>query len=328
MRKVIAIAIALLGVNLGVLGGIGTASAKIAHYRSQHPLPRKIGHGFCYIEVPHVHNFEPSDRRLYREIDGQYYFVGDPTAFEYQGPQYSFYGAHPVVEASVQVGGPVYCYLGGPHYHWYQPPPEARFEFRGGAYWYVGAYDPVYYQDRPRYMVVNDAYRPLVYTRPVVDISVVPPGFQGEILAAGSGWRGRAAVGVPVVSAGVQVAAPPPPSVQIGVGVGVNMGGPPPVRVAERRYEVHERHDRGNHNGWYKKHSDRDEDGWRGKPAPSGGWRGAPAPTGGWRGNAPPPSQASGGWRGNPAPQQSGNPQNRGNHDKDKDHDRGGGWRR
>ena len=39
-------------------------------------------------------------------------------------------------------GAPTYCYLRGPHYHWYAPPPQTQFEMKGGAYWYVGNYEP------------------------------------------------------------------------------------------------------------------------------------------------------------------------------------------
>jgi hypothetical protein len=256
-----------------------------------------VGRGFCYIDVPHVHDYAPSDPRLYRQVDGQFYFVGDPAPFDYEGPRHSYYGAHPVVDASVSFGAPTYCYLRGPHYHWYAPPAQAQFELRGGAYWYVGTYEPVYYSERPRYVVVNDVYAPIVYTRPVVDVRVAPPAFHGEIVAGGPGWRAGAVVGAPVVSAGVVVAAPPPPVVH--VGVGMNVGGPPPVVYRDR-------HDNGRHRGWYKK----DRGGWRGPPPPApaaqrgGGWRGSPTT---------PPSANAGGWRGNAAPAQAQAP--------------GGGWR-
>jgi hypothetical protein len=289
------------------------AWATVVQYMSQHPVPRKLGGGFCYIDVAHVHDFGPSDPRMYRQVGAQLYFVGDPTPFDYQGPRYAYYGAHPVAEAHVHFGQPVYCYLQGPHYHWYQPAAQSSFELRGGAYWFTGAYEPVYYDQRPRYVAVNEAYAPIVYTRPVVDVTVAPPAFHGEIVGGGPGWRGRAVVGAPVVSAGVYVAPPPPPVVQVGVGINLGgppvvVGGPPPPVIIDRH------HDHGRHRGWAKQGG-----GWRGNPPPpaNGGWRGSPPPPkgGGWRGNPPP--QQNAGWRGSPpAPQRGGGG---GKH---------GGWRR
>ena len=279
MRRTLVLAALLL-----MVGATTASAAHVVRYVSKHPLPKKIGRGFCYITVPHVHDYEPSDPRLYRQMDGQHYFVGDPAPFDYEGPRYSYYGAHPIADVNVHFGSPTYCYLRGPHYHWYSPPPQMQFELKGGAYWYVGNYEPVYYSERPRYAVINDVYAPVVYTRPVVDIRVAPPAFHGEIVAVGPGIGARAVVGAPIVSAGVYVAAPPPPVVHVGVGVGVGMGGPPGV--------VH-RHDNGRHNGWYKN--------GRGAPPPAAGWRGAPPPaarTTGWRGTPPPPS--GGGFRGSP----------------------------
>ena len=282
---------------LTVLGATTASATHVVRYVSKHPIPKKIGHGFCYITVPHFHDYEPSDPRLYRQMDGQYYFVGDPAPFDYDGPRYSYYGAHPIADADVHFGGPTYCYLRGPHYHWYQPPPQAQFEMKGGAYWYVGNYDPVYYSERPRYVAINDAYAPVVYTRPVVDVRVAPPAFHGEIVAGGPGFAAGAVVGAPVVSAGVYVAAPPPPVVQVGVGIGVGVGGPPVVVGGGPVYEAH---DNGRHNGWYK-HG-------RGGPPPPGGWRGGPAPGGGgWRGAGPGGPPGGGGWRGGPPPAPRGN---------------------
>jgi hypothetical protein len=282
---------------LSLIGGTAAAHAHVVRYMSKHPLPRKVGHGFCYIDVPHFHDYPPSDPRLYRQVGDQYYFVGDPSPFEYDGQRYAYYGAHPVVDASVQLGAPTYCYLKGPHYHWYAPPAQASFELKGGAYWYVGNYDPVYYQEQPRYAVVNEAYAPIAYPRPVVDVTIAPPAFHGEIVAAGPGWRGQAVVGAPVVSAGVTIGVPAPPPVA--VGVGINLGGPP--TVIEQREVIVREHDHGRHEGWYKKHGHEE---WRGGPPPAGGsWRGGPgpAPGGSWRGPAPAAAPA-GGWRGGPAP--------------------------
>lgn len=325
MRSFVAV---LFGVA-ALVGIVSTAQAHAVRYRSQHPLPRKIGHGFCYINVPHVHDFGPSDPRLYREVGGEYYFVGDPAPFDYEGPRYSFYGPHPVVEADVQLGQPVYCYLNGPHYHGYQPPQQAPFEFRGGAYWYVGNYEPAYYQDRPRYVTVNEAYQPIVYTRPIVDVTVAPPSFHGEIVVGPGYPRGRAVAvgGPPVVSAGVTIGVPPPPQVQVGIGIGIGgppvvVGGPPPVIVEQRRYEhehyEHEHHDNGRHNGWNK--HEHEERGWRGgppaqEPPRGGGWRAAPAPA---------PAPQGGGWRPAPGPAQpmrAAPPPQR--HDKHEHHDNG-----
>jgi len=290
---------------LALLGVTTAAAAHPVRYVSKHPIPKKIGHGFCYIDVPHFHDYEPSDPRLYRQMDGQNYFVGDPAPYDYDGPRYSYYGPHPIADAEVNFGTPTYCYLRGPHYHWYQPPPQAQFEMKGGAYWYVGNYDPAYYSDRPRYVAINDAYAPVVYTRPVVDVTVAPPAFRGEIIAGGPGFAAHAVVGAPVVSAGVYVAAPPPPVVQVGVGVGV---GGPPVVVGGPVVggPVYERHDNGRHNGWYKHgrwENDQGEDhdhgrheGWRGGPPPAhgGGWHGGPG--------GPPPAAHGNGWRGPAAP--------------------------
>jgi hypothetical protein len=310
MRKIL-----MLAAGLTVFAVSVAAQAAVVRYMSQHPLPRKMGGGFCYIDVPHVHDFGPSDPRMYRQVDGQYYFVGDPSPFSYEGPRHAYYGPHPIVEANVQFGQPEYCYLQGPHYHWYEPPPQAAFELRGGAYWFTGTYDPVYYEQRPRYVVVNDAYAPIVYTRPVVDITVAPPGFRGEIIAGGPGWRGRAVVG-----------APPPPVVQ--VGVGINLGGPPgPVYVEhdhdDGRHRGWEEHDNGRHRGWEK----HEHGGWRGEPPPparGGGWHGNPQPArGGAFHGSPPPQQ--GAFRGNPPPQQ---PQHGGGWHGGPKPSHGGGWKR
>jgi hypothetical protein len=298
MRRIL-----MLAAGLSVWLVCVSAEAAVVRYLSQHPLPRKMGGGFCYIDVPHVHDFGPSDPRMYRQVDGQYYFVGDPAPFNYDGPRTAYYGPHPIVEANVQFGQPEYCYLQGPHYHWYAPPPQASFEMRGGAYWFTGTYEPAYYQDRPRYVVVNEAYAPIVYTRPVVDITLAPAAFHGEIVGGGPGWR-----------AGVVVGGPPPPVVQ--VGVGINVGGPPGTVIVDHdngrhrgweRHEHWERHDEGwreerhERGGW--RENQQHGDGWRGGPQPAahaGGWRGNPQPAqgGGWRGGQPQPGQGGGGWRG------------------------------
>jgi hypothetical protein len=227
------------------------ANAAIVEYVSQHPVPHKYGGGFCNIDVAHVHNYPPGDPRMYRQIGSKYYFVGDPTPFHYEGPRYSYYGAHPVVDAEVQLGHPVYCYMKGPHFHWYQPPPQAHFQLTGGAYWYVGSFPPSYYDERPRFAVVNEAYAPLPYARPQVDIHVAPAVVQAQVSIGGPGWSASAIVGGPAVPIVVQPVVPLAPlpvlvpgvPVPVPVGVGVGIGGP--VVVAPGYY-----HDHGRHEGW------------------------------------------------------------------------------
>jgi hypothetical protein len=225
------------------------AEAHQVEYVSQHPVPHKFGGGFCTINVPHVHNYSPGDPRMYREARGQHYFVGDPAPFGYDGPRYSYYGAHPVFEAEMRFGHPVYCYIKGPHFHWYQPPAQAQFELSGGAYWYVGTFPPAYYDDRPRYAVINEAYAPMPYTRPVVDVQVAPAVVRAEISFGGPGWRASAVVGGPPVPV---VAPPPGPPVQIGVGI--NLGGPPMVVEPRPGPPGHFQHDHGRHEGWQDHH--------------------------------------------------------------------------
>lgn len=229
-----------------------TAWANQVEFISPHPVPHKLGDGFCNIDVPHTHNYPPGDPRMYRETNGQYYFVGDPSPFGYEGPRYAYYGGHPVVDVQVQFAHPVFCYIKGPHYHWYQPPPQAQFQMSGGAYWYVGAFPQAYYRERPHYAVINEAYAPVVYPRPVVDVAVAPPLVAAEVSLGGPGWGVHAMVGAPV--APVMVAPPPPPgpAVQVGVGINLGVGVAAPVVVAPGGviYEEHHgHHDHGRHGG-------------------------------------------------------------------------------
>ncbi len=246
------------------LGAAASAAhAESIHYVSRHPLPKRVGHGFCDIDVPHFHDYPPSDLRLYRQVGGQYYFVGDPTPFGYDGPRYSFYGPHPIADVNVTFGAPTYCYLRGPHYHWYAPPPTAQFEMRGGAYWYVGAYNPVFYAEQPRFVVVNEVYAPLPYERPIIDVAIAPPAFRGEIVVGGPGWVGG------------------PRGWRQGPGW---HGGP------ERREMVmHERREewrRDEHRGWDR----------------GPGWHGGPEHDRGWHGGPPPGPGRDRGWHGGPGP--------------------------
>lgn len=168
-----------LAVCFGLLAaGSAGAQQKAIRYAAMHPLSPKAGEGFCYIDAPHVHDHGPWDKRLYRLVDDEYLFVGDPVPFRYEGETYSYYGPHPIIQVNITLVAPIYCYLDGPHYHAAEPPRSAQFENVGGAYWYVGTFEPAFKQESARYVVINDAYRPLVYERPVVDVSLAPPAFK------------------------------------------------------------------------------------------------------------------------------------------------------
>jgi hypothetical protein len=180
----------------------------------------------CHIEGPHVHIF-PADKVQYRDHRGHHHFVGDPVAYGYEGPKHVYKGHHPIhVHAVVGSDEPdvEYCYLDGPHYHYFAPPEGPEFKVVGGAYFYVAEPPKVYVDARPAMIEINTVYRPLVYTRPVVTVE------------APIGWIGaRAEFITPVVvveppRARVDVVVPVP-SVRVDIGIGV-----PGVIIHERRH--------------------------------------------------------------------------------------------
>lgn len=192
------------------------AAGKQVRYVGIHPLPASEGGGFCYIEGPHVHLYEV-DKLQYRDHHGAHYFVGDPVAYGYDGPRVAYKGHHPI-HVNVVVGEPEphdeFCYLSGPHYHYFAPPPGPEFQLTGDTYFYVAAPPRAYVEARPAMMKIDAVYQPLVYERPVVAV------------AAPVGWIGaRAEFVAPVV-----VVTPPPPvvirapAVRAGVGIGVGIG--------------------------------------------------------------------------------------------------------
>jgi hypothetical protein len=227
------------------------AAPRYVRYRGPHPLPHD---GYCYIEAPHFHPYAPHDTRLYREIDGDYAFVGDPTPFGFDGPKYAYYGPHPM--GDVTASTPVYCYLEGPHFHPYQP-PTVDFEVRGGAAWYTGPVDPVFVRERPRYESINAVYRGVDYPRPVVDVTLAPPTARVVlgVDAPGGGFRVAGAILAP----GLPVPPPPP-----GIRVEGVVGAPPPEHHGWFGGFGHkEEHDRGRHEGWeHEEHGGGRHEGW------------------------------------------------------------------
>ena len=154
-----------------------------------HPAP---GGGWEASASPHVHNYAPFDLRLFSYQNGCYYFIGDPHDFGYTGQVYSYYGAHPI--ADVYGGG--WCFMVGPHSHWWRP-WSPNFTVVGPWYYWNGPYDPFFWAYWPFYSFYYRSYYPRFYAggryfsggfRAAPPIARVPA-------SAGAGWRGGAAAG-------------------------------------------------------------------------------------------------------------------------------------
>ncbi len=228
-------------------------------YVGIHPIPKSDGGGICYIEGLHVHIFA-ANKIEYRDHRGANHFVGDPVAYGYDGPRYAYKGHHPI-HVDVVVGDDQddveFCYLDGPHYHYFQPVSGPEFKLEGDAYFYVAEPPPAYIEARPAMIKINAVYTPLVYARPVITVEP-PSGWIG--IRAGFGVpavvvddrpvevvvpRGRAAAGVGVgigINAGVEVHLPAP-SLRVDIGIGS-----PGVIVRERPVYIRERGN-GKHRG-------------------------------------------------------------------------------
>ena len=226
-----------------------------------HPIPKSEGGGMCNIEGPHVHIYA-ANKLEYRDHRGDAYFVGDPAAYNYEGPKYAYKGPHPI-NVDAEVGGDpdvVYCYIEGPHYHYFQPPEGPDFKMQGDAYFYVGEPPHAFIEARPAFVGINAVYRPFVYIRPVVEVEA-PTGWIGaraefvtpEAVVIDHRGRGRAEViGGGEIGAGidVHVVVPPPPSIHIGIGVGVGGGFGVGGGDRDDRDGRKEHHDNGKHKGW------------------------------------------------------------------------------
>ncbi len=223
MRTIYLVLLTLLAVGIQP----ATAKGKQVRYVGVHPVPRAEGGGVCYIEGPHVHIFA-ANKLEYRDHRNHNYFVGDPVAYGYDGPRHAYKGHHPIHVHAV-VGDDdedvEFCYLDGPHFHNFTPPPviEADFEVAGDAYFYVAEPPTVYVDARPAMIKVNAVYAPLVYARPVVTVEP-PSGWIGVRFGAPAvvvDTRPAAVVVTPRVRTGVEVHVPMPSiSVDIGFGVG------------------------------------------------------------------------------------------------------------
>jgi hypothetical protein len=244
-----------LAVVLLMAGAAQADRAKQVRYIGVHPVAKSAGGGFCYIEGPHVHLY-PADKLQYRDHRGHQHFVGDPVAYGYDGPKFAYKGHHPIhVHEVMHEDEPdvEFCYLDGPHYHYFAPPEAtigAEFKLVGDAYFYVAEPPKVYVEARPAMIGINAVYKPLVYVRPVITVE------------APVGWIGaRAEFAPPVVVAPTAGAAVVAPGVGVGVGVGVHIPVPtvkfqvgigvPGVVVHEHHHHDHHKH---KHKHKHKKH--------------------------------------------------------------------------
>lgn len=245
-------------------------------YLGVHPVPKSEGGGMCYIEGPHIHLYA-ANKLEYREHGPDHVFVGDPVAYGWDGPKYTYKGPHPIHVEAVYGGDPdeEYCYIEGPHYHYFQPPEGPEFRVAGDAYFYVGEPPHAMIEARPAYVGINAYYQPFYVHRPVVEVEApvgwvgaraefVGPGVvvetPGVVVAPGAvvvGKHGRAMVGGGAViegGVGIGVVVPPPPSVHVGVDIGIGGGAVIGGGGGGAVIVPGGKHDNGRHEGWHKGH--------------------------------------------------------------------------
>src|ERR1700733_15227308 len=175
MRWILILVASLLAVSAFADSKYG----KQVRFAGIHPIPKSEGGGMCYIEGPHVHIYA-ANKVEFRDHGPDHVFVGDPVAYGFDGPKFTYNGPHPIHVEPV-VGGPPaveYCYITGPHFHNFAPPEGPDFKLQGNAYFYVAEPPRAFIDARPMYIGINDYYRPLVYDRPRIEVEA-PTGWIG-----------------------------------------------------------------------------------------------------------------------------------------------------
>ena len=126
---------------------VGTASAgDLVHYHGIHPIPEAYGGGICDIQETHAHEYVPVDLDYYQVQDGVYYWIGDPGDEVEIVELYWYEYHHPVP----LLWGGGYCYIVGPHRHWWSPHAHFRtyYVVRNGRYLYRGPWGKRYRKAR------------------------------------------------------------------------------------------------------------------------------------------------------------------------------------
>jgi hypothetical protein len=182
-------------------------------YVGPHPVDTRVvpGPAFEYTQGQHIRPYPPVDLRLFSYRQGCYYFIGDPRDFGYGGQVYSYYGAHPVLDAY----GGGWCFMMGGHNHLWQPWSPYFTVVGPWNYWY-GPYDPFFWSYWPYYSFYYRSYYPNYYAggryyrgggyRAAPPISRVPatawrgspPGSASG--SAGGGFRGTPPTGGPATT--------------------------------------------------------------------------------------------------------------------------------
>jgi hypothetical protein len=197
-----------LSVCIVALLGALPAEAKQVKYVGIHPRTGKANGGLCHVRAIHVHPVAPASASvLYRVHDGIYFFIGDPVPFGYEGPKHQYYGHHPVT-FSVVIGKDLaddqdqveYCYLEGPHFHFFEPPEDHDFVEKKDVHFYAEEFPPEYEKGKPERSKVNAVYRPIEYARPVYT-EAPPAEYRGPIV--------EVSVALPVPTVGIHLAVPP-----------------------------------------------------------------------------------------------------------------------
>lgn len=171
-----------------LVGAAPAARAGVVHYLGPHPLAPGVGKGMCYIEGPHVHSYFPHKALLYVRTGSAYVFIGDPVEFEVdaEAPRYAYYGPHPVFWISPgHRKGHAYCYIQGPHFHFFAPPPayKVKFKRKGGVFWWVGGHPKWYRRGHWRGRALGRYYKHAHFARPVVRVGP-PVGWVGVVVPA------------------------------------------------------------------------------------------------------------------------------------------------
>jgi len=192
-----------------------------------HPLAARPNAGYCYIDVPHVHDYLPDRPAVYQQAGDSYVFTGDPVPFGYEGTKTVFYGHHPVpINAEPAVLGPVptFCFLKGPHYHEYPQPEGPGYNVKDNVVFYIGPIPPLVAAIRPQLeQALEVEFRPYVALRPKVVVTP-PPEWAGVVWVAPPA---PAVVVAPAVAPTVVVAPPTPTVVVTPPQPSVIIGAPP-----------------------------------------------------------------------------------------------------